>query len=449
MSYQFLRIELFSRKGKAGRGTSFVFDEVERRPYASLHVPEPGQPAVIYGLDVPTLRALHDDRAASARATTKAGKSRAIRSDQNTIAGVVLSYPVPMAEYRKSADVRREFDHWQARSVAWLRDQYGDRLACVVRHEDEGYPHLHAYILPDVTDAEMRASLLHPGFVAKSAVKNAGAQAGEDEKTLNKRGDAAYKTAMRSWLDDYHAKVSQPCGLTRLGPGKRRLTRAEWQHEKSQARALRASLDRAAVVKGKVEAFVRKKRTDTETLISTTASNAAALRADADAAQSDAARRLAEAKAAMDAAKTAHDKAVAEQRKAKSMMSRVREEAARVRAASARLQRLPSLLRTAFDGFRKSTVAERIRATVAVEMDRLRDQASSAGHRAEAADNRARAAEAASRQAEDRARTLDGALAETAAQRDAARREVQRLRPPEPEPSLGPGFDMKSTPGRR
>jgi len=312
----------------------------------------------------------------------------------------------------------------------------------VVRHEDESYPHLHAYVLPDAADVEMRASALHPGFLAKSAVKDAKAQVGEDDKALNKRGDAAYKTAMRAWLDDYHAKVSQPCGLTRLGPGKRRLTRAEWQQETSQARSLQAAIDRADVVKGKVESFVAAKRAEMESLVSTTASEAAALRADADAATAEAARRLAEVKAA-------HDKAVVEQRKARSMMSRVREEAARVRAASARLQRLPTLLRTAFDGFRQSRVADRIRAALASEMDRLRDQATSSERRADAADNRARAAESDRQKAEDRARNLDAALMETAAQRDAARREVQRLRPPEPEPSLGARFGPRPSPGRR
>lgn len=130
-------------------------------------------------------------------------------------------------------------------------------------------------------------------------------------------------------------------------------------------------------------------------------------------------------------------------------MGRVREEAAKVRAASARLQRLPGLLRTAIDGFRKSRVADRIRATVAGEMDRLRDQASSAERRADAADRQASAAEMARRKAEERARTLDAALTETAVQRDAARREVQRLRPPEPEPSLGAGFGPRPSPGRR
>lgn len=442
MSYQFLRIELFSRKGKSGRGTSFVFDEVERCPEASLHVPEPGKPIVVHGLDIPALRSLHDARAASARTTTTAGKTRAIRSDQNTLAVVVLSYPVPMVEYRENADVRRDVAAWQARSIDWLRAQYGDKLVSVVRHEDEGYPHLHAHVLPDAVDAEMRASVLHPGFRAKTSVKEAGARPGEDEKALNRRGDAAYRSAMRAWLDDYHVKVSQPCGLTRLGPGKRRLTRAEWKAEQAQADSLRAALDRAAVVKMKIETHIVSKKAETESIVAMAETTAAALLIEADAAQADAARRLAAAEAAADVAKAAHDAAIREQRKARSMMSRVREEAAKVRQASARLQRLPSLLRTALDGFRQSRVADRIRAAVESEMERLRNQASSAFERASAAD-------AARRKAEERAWNLDAALTETVAQRDAARREVARLHPPEPERGFSPGPGMSPTPGRR
>jgi len=73
----------------------------------------------------------------------------------------------------------------------------------------------------------------------------------DPDKALSKRADATYKSAMRAWLDDYHAKVAQPCGMTRLGPGKRRLTRAEWHAEKRQAEALRDTLAMAEALKAK------------------------------------------------------------------------------------------------------------------------------------------------------------------------------------------------------
>lgn len=433
MAYQFVHMECFSRKGSKGRSTSFVFGEARRDPAASLHVATPAPPVIVYGVSADEVERMHDAAADAARTTPKGGKERRVRQDQHTLLTVVASHPVTMEAVRGDAAMRAEVERWERLTVAWLREQYGDRLSSVVRHEDETRWHVHAYVLPD--DPAMRATALHPGQSAKSAVMLAGPAEGEDSKTLNKRGDREYKRAMREWQDSYHAAVAQPCGLTRLGPGGRRLSRTEWQREKVQARALRASLDRANAVKGKVESYVVTKRNEMESMVST--------------ATAEAARRLAEAKTATDAAKAAHDKAVAEQWKAKSMMSRVREEAAKVRAASARLQRLPSMLRTAFDGLRQSKVADRIRAAVAVEMDRLRDQVKSAERHADAADRQASAAEMARRKAEDRARTLDAALTETAVQRDAARREVQRFRPPEPEPSLGAGFGPRPSPGRR
>lgn len=447
MGYQFVHLESFSRKGDdKGRSTAFVLAEARRDPAASVHVTNPSPPVVIFGVGVAEVEALHDAAAEAARTVPKAGKPRKLRQDHKTLHTVIASHPYTMDEVRADAAKRSEAEVWERRTVAWLRAQYGDDLKSVVRHEDESHYHIHAYVVP-TDDPEMRALRHHPGVTAKRAAMAAGPGEGEDSKALSKRGDREYKAAMRMWQDSYHETVGVPCGLARLGPRRRNLPRGEWQREKAQAKALQAALDRAAVVKDKVESFVAVKKSETESLVATAASEAAALRADADAAQADAARRLAEAKTATDAAKAAHDAAVREQRKAKSMMSRVREEAAKVRAASARLQRLPTLLRTAFDGFRKSRVADRVRAAVAIEMDRLREQASTAERRADAADSRASAAEASRRQADERARNFDAALAETAAQRDAARREVQRLRPPEP--SLGTGFVMTPTPGRR
>lgn len=449
MGYQFVHLESFSRKGDdKGRSTAFVLAEARRDPAASVHVAVPLPPVVVFGVGVAEAEALHDAAADAARTTPKAGTPRKLRQDHKTLHTVIASHPYTMEEVRADPAKRAEVEVWEQQTIGWLRSQYGDDLKSVVRHEDESHYHVHAYVVP-TDDPEMRALRHHPGVTAKRAAMAAGPGEGEDTKALSKRADQEYKAAMRMWQDSYHETVGVPCGLARLGPRRRNLPRGEWQKEKAQARALQAALDRANVVKSKVESFVAAKKTETESLVSAATTKAAALRADADAAKADVARRLAEAKAATDAAKVAHDKAVAEQRKARGMMSRVREEAARVRAASARLQALPSLLRTAFDGFRQSKVAARVRAAVAAEMDRLRDQASSAERRADVADNRASAAESLRRKAEDRARNLDAALTETAAQRDAARREVQLLRPPEPEPSLGPGFGMKPIPGRR
>ncbi|TBB56258.1 hypothetical protein ELH44_22295 [Rhizobium ruizarguesonis] len=441
MGFQFVHFEGYSRSGdKDGRSVDFILGEAERRPDASVHVTSPAPPQRVWGLSLSEVRAQHDARADAARDVMANGRSRAIRKTQKTLATVVASYSVPLAEVRNDPEKTKALTDWEKRTVAWLRETYGDQLVGVVRHVDETYPHLHAYILPD--NRMMKVSDIHPGQVAKGEVMSAGHLPGEDAKALNKRGDAAYRAAMRDWQASYHQTVGIPCGLTRLGPLKRRLTRAQWQAEQTQARALQASLDRAAKVQQKVDAFVREQQTETESLVAQAETIAAALQAEAAAAKADAARRLAEAEIATEAAKAAHDAAVAEQRKASWMMARVREADAKMREATARLQHWPSRLRTAWDGLRNSKVAERIRAAVESEMTALRERASSALARAAAAD-------AALRKAEVRASSIDHALTETTTQRDLAREELARLRPPEPmpRPSLGPG--MRPMPRRR
>lgn len=432
MAFQFVHLESFSRKADSkGRGTAFIFAEARRDLAASVHVSNPSPPVVVYGATVEEVEALHDAAADAARTTPKDGKPRKLRQDHKTLHTVVASHPHSMDEVRADPAKRAEAEEWERRTVEWLRSQYGDDLKSVIRHEDESHFHIHAYVVP-TDDPELRALRHHPGVTAKRAAMADGPGDGEDSKALSKRADREYKAAMRSWQDSYHAAVGIPCGLARLGPQRRSLTRAEWQAEKAQAKALKAALDRAAVVKTKIETHIVTKKTEVEALVSTAATEAAALRAEADAAKADADRLLAEAKAATDAALKEQDRAVQEQRKAQSMMARVRAEAARVREASAQLQRLPSLLRTVWDGFRQSRVADRIRASIEREMERLREQAASAAERASKAD-------ADRRKAEERARTLDRNLTETTAQRDAARKEVARLRPPEPEPAYSAG----------
>lgn len=281
MAYQFARIELYSRSGKSGRTTDYIFDEVTRVPSASVHVPSPRPPEVVYGLHPDAVRALHDERASVAKAsrTDKNGKTslKAIRKDQNTLAGLIFSHPVSMDEYRGSAEVRRDVSAWEQQSIEWLRAQYEDRLVSVVRHTDESHPHLHAYLLPD--DTEMRAGFLHPGYPAKNAVLATGPLPGEDKKAMGKRADRAYVAGMRAWLDDYHTKVAIPAGLTRLGAGKRRLTRAQWHQEKAQAAALKQALERARVVEATGRAYIDR-----------TKKKAAAIKSDAQRAKASADR---------------------------------------------------------------------------------------------------------------------------------------------------------------
>lgn len=231
-----MHIECYARKADAkGRSVAFVLDEAERVPQACQHVQNPKPPELVYGVSVDQLRRLHDDRADEARAVVAGGRSRRIRSDQHTLLTVVVSHPALTDAVQHDAALAAEVAAWERSVVTWLRSQWGDDVVTVVRHSDEGHPHFHAYILP--SDDAMRAKRLHPGAAAKEVVKAQQAAAGCDAKAANTAGDKAYVAAMRALQDDYYRAVGIPAGQARLGPGRRRLTRAEWHAEKSAAKA--------------------------------------------------------------------------------------------------------------------------------------------------------------------------------------------------------------------
>lgn len=398
MSFQFAHIENYSRKGdRKGRSTSFVLSEARRDPVASVHVRDPRAPVVIFGVGLDEVERLHDDRAAQAKTTPRGGKERAVRKDQHTLCTVVVSHPFRPEEVRADPMKRQAIVEWERRNVVWLMDQFGDCLTSVVRHEDESRWHLHAYALPGGND--MRASAFHPGQRAKAAVVSAGPRPGEDEKALNRRGDAAYRAAMSRWQDSYFEAVAAPCGLTRLGPGRRRLRRDEWQAEQTQAKALKATMERARAVHVQGHEFVQ-------------------------AAKASASAEIAKAVQA----KAAADQAAEKTRREREWAEKAAEEAVRARQAAKtaqqsaeRLKGFSGRLRAIFDGFRISTVREAVAAEFRERIDqaqRLLDVA-----RGDVAAEKKRR-----REAEKRAEALASAGRELAAQRNSAWQEIQQLR---------------------
>jgi hypothetical protein len=90
--------------------------------------------------------------------------------------------------------------------------------------------------------------------VAKKAVEAQAKADGEENRVAVKLGNKALRAAMTLWQDEYHAAVGVPEGLTRSGPRRRRLTRAQWQAEKATAQAHKAALERAERATGHAEA---------------------------------------------------------------------------------------------------------------------------------------------------------------------------------------------------
>lgn len=282
--YQFIHIEMYSRTGRDGRGTSWVFDEAARHPDSCHHVSRPLPPQTVFGVDVDTVRIEHDRRTAEAKTKTKTGKTRAVRKDQNTLVTVVVSHPAALGEMRLGT--RQAVEDWEKRTVAWLQQEFGGSLVSVVRHLDEAHPHLHGFVIPQ--DTEMRAARLHPGAKAKLDAM-AFSLPNEDRTNANKRGDTAYRQAMRDWQDSYWQAVGLPCGLSRLGPRRRRLSRAEWKAEQTAQAAVAIAAQNAAIItddaKKRVEA-AKAKVVAAEQKVMETAAHAEMLvniaRADAD-----------------------------------------------------------------------------------------------------------------------------------------------------------------------
>lgn len=308
--YQFVHIEGYARKADArGRSVDCILSEAERHPASCSHVAEPSLPELVFGSTVATLREAHDRRAASAMATIAGGKTRKIRQDQLTLMSVVTSHPAKVAEVRDDPVVAAEVLAWEEHVVGWLLDTWGEDLACVVRHVDEKHAHLHAYVLPG--DADMRARRLHPGVAAKEAAKLEALASGADAKAANAVGDQAYRKAMRVMQDGFWRSVGIPCALARIGPARRRLTRAEWHTEKAgvaaAAEALkvsevaRAEADTALLDAAAVSAAAEAQMIAAESL--ETRVEAAAARAHASIAA--AREQAAQAKAAVDAAEVA------------------------------------------------------------------------------------------------------------------------------------------------
>lgn len=372
MAYQFIHLESWSRKpDDKGRSTDFIFDEASRKPIASVHVTDPKPPTVIYGLSLDEVRHMHDEAAAAAMTPGARGKLRKIASTQKTLHTVVASHPYTVEDVRADPKKAKEVRDWERRTVAWLKEQYGLALKAVIRHTDEQQWHIHAYVLP-THDPELRAGLYHPGSVAKKAVKATGRRDGEDAKALNKRADVAYKSAMRDWQDSYHETVAVPCGLTRLGPARRRLTREEWKAEQAQARALQNAVYRAEAVKRQGQAYIDRTKAEATAVKAEVAQAKAsadrlagiggAVRAVVDGIQesriraqirNDFVRDLAKAKAAMEKAQAEAAKAKNSQRDAEKQGAdqrhAFRQQAQRLVSAQQEIRNLSAALAAALD----------------------------------------------------------------------------------------------------
>ena len=121
-----------------------------------------------------------------------------------------------------------------AAGCAFLECRRCADAALLIEHVDEDHPHLHAYILP-LDDPACSARDLNPAWLAKAEAEAAARAVGEDDKAAVKLGNIAYRARARALQDQYHRDVGVASGLTRTGPKRQRLSRAQWRTMKEEA----------------------------------------------------------------------------------------------------------------------------------------------------------------------------------------------------------------------
>ena len=243
--YQFFHVECYAREestkqrtqtkkksdgsftskevAKEKRGNvRWVIDEAKREPDSCHHIANPEPPLVLLG----DLDQVEQEATRWAEQATDE-RGRKLRKDGACLLAGVISLP------------RSEQGNWEqfkSKAMDWLKEKYGDNLRCVIAHEkDEAHPHLHFYAVPK---NGQKFEDLHEGKRAQKELKKKNPQASKQEQNI------AFAEAMRATQDDFSNRVGQRFGLARLGPGRRRLTRAAWQAEQTQAEALQQTLSK-------------------------------------------------------------------------------------------------------------------------------------------------------------------------------------------------------------
>jgi hypothetical protein len=225
--FQFIHIESYSlqntKKKKERWSVRQILDEADRKPGSCHHVQHPQIPRQHGPLKLADLE--HEIRKRIAE--SKDVKGRQIRADALVLLAGVASTPLTSLEIKSEPKKNAEFKNWVSQNVNFLRTEFGENLVNVTIHLDERFGHLHFYCIPQQSQSGYNLNALHPGQRWENR---------EKQKT-GKSSKAAYQSGMRAFQDRYFSAVAVPCGLTRLGPKKRRLTRKGWHNEKMAAHA--------------------------------------------------------------------------------------------------------------------------------------------------------------------------------------------------------------------
>ena len=256
MAYQFIHVETYARelkkepkvkeevkeekkdgsKKKKQRTMREIIAEADREPGNCPHIEfeklaDPAlAPEHLFGYTLDRV----EQEATRWAEQSKDGGGQALRKNGVCLLAGVVSLPDDTPQ--------EDWDKFKLDAIRWLKKEYGSTLRSVIEHKDEAHKHFHFYCIPD---AGQQFSSIHKGIEARTKARQ--------QKLSGKEQNLAYCEAMREWQDKFSRDVGQPHGLTRIGPGRRRLTRAQWQQEQQQAKALQQALKRAKNVQKQAE----------------------------------------------------------------------------------------------------------------------------------------------------------------------------------------------------
>jgi hypothetical protein len=267
--FQFAHIDWFSSVGaqksratgtsnhgtQRGRGWTNVeiLAEATREPGHCSHVQHPAPPTICQGSIEQVIEAIGayvESQNVTVRLKGSAKAVRKARSDSPSMAAGVISFP------------QDRMDEWPAfrdHAIRQLEKRYRDRLRCVLEHLDERHPHVHFYLVPRPGES---FGVVHDGYEASRDAR----------KKPGNKIRSAFNRAMAMWQDWVQEAICGPFALARLGPGRRRLSRRQWELEQQAAedeielsrRRSKIDADRAEADRDRYQLDWRRRQLDIE-----------------------------------------------------------------------------------------------------------------------------------------------------------------------------------------
>lgn len=185
MSYQFIHVETYSKKGRATRenddqynSVEQVFGEAARDERYSRHVGHVMEVLHLAGtMTLVELRATWERRVNEIRETVKLkdGKTyeRRLKSDADTLYTEIHSHPMTVEEFHKDAGgiKGREMREWVQRALKDFKRRMPEGIDyTAVMHIDEAHIHFHIIAI-NTLDPKLDANKLHAGKAAAAKVR--------------------------------------------------------------------------------------------------------------------------------------------------------------------------------------------------------------------------------------------------------------------------------------